>query len=91
MLVHAGPHVVDFGEQGVLEAPQDLVDGAVHEDVHAQGGDVDGDHAPQEEGVGVQLVHHRLQTEDTPLEWRKGRGEEELLVPPAGPNECLRK
>lgn len=51
---------MDFGEQRVLEAPQHLVDGAGHEDLHADGIHIHGDEGTQQEGVGVQLTHHRL-------------------------------
>lgn len=51
---------MDFGEQWVFKAPQNLVDGAGHEQLDAQTVHVHGDNGPQDEGVGVQLVHHRL-------------------------------
>ena len=71
MVVHFGLHAVDLREKRVFEAPQNLVDGSVHEYLDAQAVHVHGHYSSQEKGVGVQLVHHRLGMRDNASQVKK--------------------
>lgn len=53
---------MDLWEKRVFEAPQNLVDSAGHEHLNTKTVHVHRNQRSQEEGVGVQLVHHRLRT-----------------------------
>jgi len=66
-LVHLGPQGVEAGQQRVLEAPEELVDGARHEDLHANTLHPHGEQRADYEGVLVHLVHHRLHSDNTTL------------------------
>lgn len=60
VLVHFRFQFVNLCHKRVFEAPQDLVDGAGHENINAKAFQVHWDHASKEEGVGIQLIHHSL-------------------------------
>lgn len=60
VLIHIRFHGMEFSEKRIFEAPQNLVDCAGHEQFDTQGVHVHGNERAQEEGVGVQLIHHSL-------------------------------
>lgn len=60
IFIHFRLHGVDLCEDRVFESPQNLMDSAAHEQLDAQAVHVHRDNSFKEEGVGVQLVHHRL-------------------------------
>lgn len=54
---------MDLGEQGVFEAPQDLVHGAGHEQLDAHGLQEHGHERAHDEVVRTHLLHHHLKHE----------------------------